>query len=257
MYKNIFSFRDKIALVTGGTGLIGAPVVRALSDFGAGVYSADIGNRVRSDKAAPGAIRHLKLDISSENSVEAALKSITHREKHLDILINCAYPKTKDWGDGLEKTGFASWKKNVNAHMGGYFLTCRSAAEMMKKQETGGAIINFASIYGMVAPDFGIYEGAGLTMPPAYAAIKSGIIGISRYLASYYGKYNIRVNTISPGGVWNNQHPAFVRRYAEKTVLGRMAAPADIVGAVIYLASDAARYVTGINLVVDGGWTVR
>jgi NAD(P)-dependent dehydrogenase (short-subunit alcohol dehydrogenase family) len=138
--------------------------------------------------------------------------------------------------------------------MGGYFFASRAAAEIMKRHHNG-SIINFASIYGISAPDFGLYKGTSLTMPPAYSAIKGGIIAFTKYLATYYAPYGIRANVVSPGGVENGQPSAFVRRYSQKTPLGRMARPEDLVGAVIYLASDASSYVTGTNLVVDGGWT--
>ena len=120
---------------------------------------------------------------------------------------------------------------------------------------TGGSIINLASTYGIVAPDFSIYEGLDMTTPAAYAAIKGGIVNLTQFLASYYGKNGIRVNCVSPGGIANSQPDVFVRRYVSRTPLGRMGTPEDIAGAVVFLASEAAAYVTGHNLVVDGGWT--
>ncbi len=256
MYKNIFSCKDKVAVVIGGSGLLGKEIVTALSEFGAKVYSADIHKAIVGKENAKNLVQSLILDITSEGSIKRALEKIEKKEKRIDILINCAYPRTKDWGVDLQKVSFTSWKKNVNDHLGGYFLTCRLAGEIMRKQQAG-VIINFASIYGFVAPDFKIYEGTGMTMPVAYAAIKGGIISLTNYLASYYGKYNIRVNCISPGGIKNKQHPKFVKKYSEKTVLNRMGISADVVGAVIYLSSDASQYVTGVNLIVDGGLAVR
>jgi NAD(P)-dependent dehydrogenase (short-subunit alcohol dehydrogenase family) len=123
------------------------------------------------------------------------------------------------------------------------------------KVQGGGSIVNLASIYGVVAPDFSIYEGSTMTMPVAYAAIKGGVIAFSKYMATYYAKDNIRVNCVSPGGVFDKQSGSFVEKYIAKTPLGRMATPGDIVGAVLYLASAASSYVTGHNLIVDGGWT--
>jgi NAD(P)-dependent dehydrogenase (short-subunit alcohol dehydrogenase family) len=125
----------------------------------------------------------------------------------------------------------------------------------MKKQKSG-SIINLSSIYGFLGPDFYIYKDTAMTMPAAYSVIKGGIINFTRYLASYYGKYKIRINCISPGGVYCKQPRVFVKRYIQNTPLGRMAYKEDIVGAVIYLASDSARYVTGHNLVVDGGLSI-
>jgi NAD(P)-dependent dehydrogenase (short-subunit alcohol dehydrogenase family) len=124
------------------------------------------------------------------------------------------------------------------------------------KKNRSGSIINFSSKYGFVAPDFSLYKNTKMTMPAAYSAIKGGIVNFSRYLASYYGEYNIRVNCVSPGGVYDNQPEAFVKKYIQKTPLKRMASKEDVVGGVIYLASEAAKYVTGHNLIIDGGWNI-
>jgi len=148
-----------------------------------------------------------------------------------------------------------SWRENIDMHLNGYYFSAQKIAECMKKQRLG-SIINFSSIYGIVAPDFSLYEDTNMTMPPAYSAIKGGIVNFTKYLAAYYGKFNIRVNVVSPGGIYDAQSEKFVHRYNEKTPLGRMTDKNDITGAVTYLASDAASYVTGHNLVVDGGWSV-
>ena len=146
------------------------------------------------------------------------------------------------------------WRADVDAHLNGYSFCCREAARAMRTNKRG-SIINFGSTYGMVAPDFSIYADLDMTTPAAYAAIKGGIINLTRFLASYYGKDGIRVNCVSPGGIANNQPEVFVQRYVSKTPLGRMGTPRDIAGAVVFLAADASAYVTGHNLVVDGGWT--
>ena len=254
MYRNLFSCKDKIALVTGGLGLIGKGIVRGLSDFGASVCIADINERQIEGLENLAAVNFQQLDITSEDSIRQTLEAVISQFKKIDILVNCAYPRTGDWGARCEDVTFDSWKMNVNSHLGGYFLCCQKVAEQMKLQG-GGSIINFASIYGVVAPDFSIYEGSTMTMPVAYSAIKGGIIALSKYLASYYAKDNVRVNCISPGGVFDKQPASFVEKYIAKTPLGRMGTPEDIVGAVLYLASDASSYVTGHNLIVDGGWT--
>lgn len=252
MYKNIFSCKNKTAIIIGGNGLIGKEIAKALSEFKAEVYIADI----RKESAGlPKKIKQVHLDVSSEGSVKEAFNKIIQQSGRLDILVNSVYPKTKDWGLDFEKVPLSSWNNNINSHLGGYFLCCRRAAEIMKKQR-GGSIINIASIYGAVAPDFNIYKGTKMTTPAAYPAIKSGIIALTKYIATYYAKYNVRANTVSPGGIFDNQNPAFVNNYSRRTPLGRMANPQDIAGAVIYLAADASSYVTGCNLMVDGGWTV-
>lgn len=252
-YKGLFSCENKVAVVTGGGGLIGREIIQGLREFGAFVYAADI-DREKAADILDDKIKFLQLDITSEDSVNNAIAEVVRQSGRLDILVNCAYPRTKDWGAKFEDIKFDSWKENVNNHLGGHFLICRSAAEQMKKQG-GGSIINLASIYGVTAPDFSIYEGTEMTMPAAYASIKSGIIALTRYIATYYGKCNVRANAVSPGGIFDGQPASFVERYSQKTPLGRMGRPDEIVGAVMYLASDASSYVTGENIMVDGGWT--
>lgn len=253
-YKKLFSCEGKVALVTGGCGLIGSEAVRALMELGALVYIADTdGDRGDALADETGGL-FIAMDIASGDSIEKGMDEVLKEEGRVDILVNSAYPRTGDWGARFEDISCVSWEKNVNDHLGGYFLVCRKAAEVMKKQEKG-SIINLASIYGVVAPDFSIYEGTEMTMPAAYAAIKGGLISLTRYMATYYAPYHVRVNALSPGGVFGGQDRSFVNRYCERTPLSRMASPRDVAAAVIYLASDASSYITGQNLLVDGGWT--
>lgn len=254
MNRSLFDCAGKVAVVTGGAGLIGAEIVRALARVGARVVVADNDPAKARALAGPIGARVQPFDITRPAAVERAFKAVRNRMGRVDILINCAYPRTQDWGALLEDVPPASWRKNVDGHMGGYFFASRAAAEIMKAQG-GGSIINFASIYGMVGPDFGVYRGTSMTMPAAYSAIKGGIISFTRYLATYYGPRGVRANAISPGGVLDGQKESFVRRYSQRTPLGRMARPEDLVGATVFLASDASAYVTGTNIVVDGGWT--
>ncbi|OGS04069.1 MAG: hypothetical protein A2251_05290 [Elusimicrobia bacterium RIFOXYA2_FULL_47_53] len=244
------SVKGKVAVVSGGLGLIGLEIAKVLADNGAKVYIADI---LRSAKLKYSGIKLVTMDITDENSINSALNTVIKKAGKIDIFINSAYPRTGDWGVKLEDIPFESWKSNSNGHMGGYFLSSRAAAEKMKKR--GGTIINLASIYGVVAPDFSVYSGTDMTMPAAYSAIKAGIIGFTKYMAAYFAKYNIRANVVSPGGIFNNQHKTFVRNYCAKTPLGRMGKPADIASAVLFLSSDASSYITGQNLIIDGGWT--
>ncbi|MDD4910451.1 MAG: SDR family oxidoreductase [Candidatus Omnitrophica bacterium] len=242
-YDDLFCLKGKVAVVAGGAGLIGKEIARGLSAFGASVVAADINKN---------AGRHV--DIANERSVSSLIKFVDKKYGRMDIWVNSAYPRTGDWALKFEDVPVSSWRKNIDTHLNGYFICCRNAAEYMKKKG-GGSIINLASIYGMVGPDFSIYKNTKMTCPGAYSAIKGGIIAFTRYLASYYGGHGVRVNCISPGGVRDRQADAFVKRYSDKTPLGRMAKAVDIAGAAIYLASDASGYVTGHNLVVDGGWT--
>ena len=253
MYKNIFSCNNKVALIIGGNGLLGKEVVKGLYDFGAKVYSADIDNTT-SDDCSKDKLLFEYCDITNETSIRSLVEKVVSHDHKIDIFINCAYPRTSDWGIKLEAISFDSWKSNVDMHLGGYFLCCKVIAEQMKKQSSG-SIINFSSIYGVVGPDFSIYEGTDMTTPVPYVAIKGGIISLSRYFATYYAKYNIRVNTISLGGIFDQQPSSFVEKYSKKTPLGRMAKAQEAVGMIIFLSSEASSYVTGQNFLIDGGWT--
>lgn len=257
--KDMFNLEGRVAVVTGGGGLIGYVLAQGLATFGAYTFIADIdaatAERCAADLTAKGLqCSAIALDILDVTSVSAAIAEVVSKAGSLDIWVNSAYPKTKDWGRIFEEVSIDSWRTAVDSQMTSYCLCCREAAAAMRPQKRG-SIINLGSTYGMVGPDFSIYEGTALTMPAAYAAIKGGIINFTRYLASYYAKDGIRFNCISPGGVENNQVPSFVEKYVAKTLLGRMAQPSDIAGAAVFLASDASAYVTGHNLVVDGGWT--
>ena len=146
--------------------------------------------------------------------------------------------------------------ENINLHIGGYFLVTQQIVKIMKKQKYGN-IINIGSIYGFTAPRFEIYNGTEMTTAVEYAAIKGAIINFTKYLASYLGKYNIRVNCISPGGVFNNQAESFIKKYCERVLLGkRMANVDDLTGILLFLLSDTSKYLTGQNIVVDGGWSI-
>lgn len=256
MANNIFSCKGKIAVVTGGRGLLGREIVKGLLSYGARVYVADISTTALSGLNSDKRVNYISLDIASEASIDEAFSHIIRKEDKINILVNAAYPRTSDWASKFEDFDFSCWKNNLNSHLGGYFLSSQKAARQMKKQKTGGSIINLASIYGICAPDFSIYQDTDMTMPVAYAAIKSGIISLTRYIAAYYAKDNIRANTISPGGIFDKQDKRFVEKYADRVPLGRMGEAGEIVGAVIYLASEASSYVTGHNLIVDGGWSI-
>lgn len=244
----MFSIKDKIIVVTGGNGLLGKQMVSTFRNQGAIVIAADIYFEEKSQD-------DLKLDITDENSVKNGVAAIVSKYKRIDCWVNNAYPRTKDWGAKFEDIPIESWRKNVDMHLNGYFMCCQVVLEQMKKQEFG-SLINMSSIYGIVGPDFTVYEGTEMTMPAAYAAIKGGLNNFTRYLASYYGPYQIRVNTVSPGGIFDNQPELFVNNYKRKVPLKRMGSPKDIVSAVNFLLSDESSYITGHNLVIDGGWSI-
>ena len=182
---------------------------------------------------------------------------IIERNYRLDGMVNLAYPKSPNYGKRLEQVDADQMNQNLTMQLGSTFAICKAVCDMMTGNKGGGAIVTFGSTYGIQAPDFTVYEGTEMTSPVEYAAIKGGVLNLTRYLASYYGPEGVRVNAVSPGGVFDDQDPRFVRQYEERVPLGRMAEPEDIAGAVRFLLSDEAAYITGHNLVVDGGWTIR
>lgn len=243
--------RDKTIVVTGGDGLLGKAFVAAIRSAGGRCIVADI--NVTTDLTND----MVYLDITDPEQVKGSLALLAAADVTLHGWVNNAYPRTEDWGSHFEHIPFASWQKNIDMHLNGYFLCSQAALEFMKAQRdpAGGVLVSIGSIYGSVGPDFSLYEGTGMTMPAAYSAIKGGLINLTRYLAAYYGPHNIRVNCLSPGGVFDYQPASFVKRYEEKVPLRRMANPSDISSCLVFLLSDAAAYVSGQNLIVDGGWT--
>ncbi|MBC6110554.1 SDR family oxidoreductase [Pedobacter fastidiosus] len=242
----MFSIKNKVIIVTGGKGLLGAAIIATLKAEGAIAISADL--------MAAGDLE-MVIDITSEESITNLVQEIVKTHGRIDGWVNNAYPRTKDWGAKFEDIPFDSWKKNVDMHLNGYFICCKIVLEQMKKQGFG-SLINMSSIYGLLGPDFTVYDGTEMTMPAAYSAIKGGLNNLTRYLASYYGPFQVRVNTVSPGGIFDNQPEKFVENYNKKVPMRKMGSPKDIVAAVFYLLTDEASYTTGHNLVVDGGWSI-
>lgn len=259
IWPDKFSLKDRVVAITGGAGLIGTQICYAAAQAGGEVIIAENnieqGTKLEEDLCSRGyKAKAYYFDITNEKNIESTISEIINEKNKIDVWINCAYPRTSDWGNKFEDIKSESWKRNIDMHLNGYFLCCQKVFQVMKEQNSG-SIINFSSIYGMVGPTFSIYEGTNMTMPAAYSAIKGGIINFTRYLAAYGGKYNIRVNAVCPGGVFDNQDEKFVEKYNSHTPLGRMAMPEEIAGPVLFLASDAASFITGQILAVDGGWT--
>lgn len=262
MYKNIMGLDKKVAVVTGGSGLLGKEFCQGLAEFGANVIIADINEdhgiktsnelnkRINEDK-----IVYMHLDITSEESIDNFIEETLEKYGKIDILVNSAYPRNKRYGTSFEDVEFDSFQENVISHMGGYFLVSQKISKVMMRQGSG-SIVNIGSIYGVLGPNFSVYGDTGMTMPVEYSLIKGGIINFTRYLSTYLAPHNIRVNSICPGGIFDNQPEEFVENYCEKVPLNRMADPSDIVGALIFLVSDASKYITGQNIMVDGGLSV-
>lgn len=242
---------DKVIIVTGGSGLIGREVCKCCLNNLAIVINLDINEIDDSFISNSSRFQYIKFDITNDNHIKDTLRLIYDKYGHIDGIVNVSYPRTKDWGNTFEDVSLESWRKNVDMQLNSLFAIIQEATKYMNK---GSAFVNFASIYGVVGNDFTVYDGTSMTSPAAYSAIKGGVINFSRYLASYLGKKGIRVNCVSPGGVFDHQNATFVENYSRKCPLKRMAYPCEIAPAVCFLLSDEASYITGHNLLVDGGW---
>ena len=240
--------KNKVIIITGGSGLIGKELVASISENGGIAINADIDVHTNLNDG------YLYLDVTDDESIRKGFSQIHDRYGRIDGLVNNAYPRTKDWGEKFEDVLPESWRANVDMQLTSCFVCCQEVLRQMVMQESG-SIVNIASIYGVVGNDFTLYEEYGGTSPAAYSAIKGGVINFTRYLASYCGRQGIRVNCVSPGGIFDNQQASFVAKYEEKVPLGRMGNPDDIAPVVSFMLSDEAKYITGQNIIVDGGWT--
>lgn len=258
-YLKKFSLEGKIAFVTGGVGLLGKEVTRALAHSGGKVIILDIDQKKAKEyqqqlKKEGSNVEVEKFDITALKQIDQAIDDLHKKYGAIDVWVNSAYPRTSDWGERVENLSLESFQKNVDMHLNSYSWISRKVCLIMKEQK-GGSLINFGSIYGVVGNDFSVYEGTQISSPMGYSAIKGGIVNLTRFLASYFGEYNVRVNTVCPGGVFDNQNETFVKNYSKKTPLKRMCNPEEVASAVLFLATDASSYVTGITLMIDGGWT--
>ena len=259
----MFDLKNKTIIITGGAGLMGSAFSKICAQHNANVVIADVdekkGNELAEEikkEAQNNNIVFQKCDITKMEDVQNLIKATLERFEKIDALVNNAYPRNKNYGRKMEDVSYEDFCENVNMHLGGYFLITQQVAKTMEEQNQGN-IINIASIYGFSAPDFEIYKGTDMTMPVEYAAVKGAVVNLTKYLAAYLGKNNIRVNSISPGGIFNNQPEKFVEKYSKKVLLGeRMANTDDLTGVLVFLLSGASKYITRQNITVDGGWTV-
>jgi len=271
---DLFKLDQRVAVVTGGAGLLGAEFCQTLAAAGAHVVIADINldaartvaaqidQRLNPNRTTQPALA-IQTDVTDAASVKSMVAKTLEVYGRLDILVNSAVldpkfdPQHGQHTNSFEEFPLAAWKQALDVNLTGMFLCCQAAVRPMLAQQSG-VIINLSSIYGLAAPDQRLYQRPG--HPPQYKPVyysvsKAGVIGLTRYLAAYYAGKNIRVNTLTPGGVYNGHDEEFVQAYAARAILGRMAAKNDMNGALLFLASDASAYMTGSNLVVDGGWT--
>lgn len=238
----------KVVIVTGGSGLIGNSIIKRIIEEGGIAINAEINVITNLD------IGLINCDITSQNSVEECIIHIIDRYGRIDGWVNNAYPRTTDWSKKFEDIPLLSWKKNIDMQLNSIFICCQLVLAQMKKQRSG-SIVNISSIYGVVGPDFSVYDGTDMTMPAAYAAIKGGVVNFTRYLASYYGAFGIRVNCVSPGGIFDKQSAEFISNYEKKVPMKRLGSPEDVSPSVTFLLGNHSNYITGHNLIVDGGWT--
>ncbi len=268
MDQQIFCLKERVAVVTGGIGLLGRQHCQALSEFGASVVVCDL-DEVQCERLAkslPTCSLGMGVNVTDPISIRKLLDRVLQEYGHIDILVNNAAindkveaPLLPEEEEGrFENYPLRCWKEMMEANLTSVFLCSQIIGTQMVKQGKG-KIINIASTYGMVGPDQSLYQNPEgkqtFYKSAAYSASKGAILAFTRFLAAYWGKAGVRVNSLTPGGVENGQNPFFVQKYASRTPLARMANVTDYQGAIVFLASDASDYMTGANLVIDGGWT--
>ncbi len=264
-----FNMKDKCAIVTGGAGLLGRQFARTLVEAGAAVVVADVLEEralsVAEELVSKGyQATAVQVDVTNVQSVQAMVATTLKNYGRLDVLVNSAAmdPKFDDEHAGQHTNRFEDYpveafRSALDVNLTGMFL-CSQAAVAPMIEQNYGSIINICSTYGLAGPDQRLYEREGKPKqykPVFYSVTKAGVLGLTRYLATYYAGTRIRTNALTPGGVFNQHDDVFVEKYSARTVLGRMANQDEMNGAILFLASDASSYMTGSNLVVDGGWT--
>ena len=249
---------DKIVVITGGAGLLGKEFCQAIAANGAIAVMAEYDLSVAEKVCNALGNSHIvpaQVDITKKDSVAALIATISEKYGRIDALVNSAYPRNKNYGKHFFDVQYEDFCENLGMYLGGYFLTSQLFAKYFYKQGYGN-IINLASIYGVVAPRFQIYDNTPMTMAVEYAAIKSGLIHLTKYMAKYFKGKHIRVNTISLGGIEDRQPELFLKAYKEFCLNKGMLDAKDVSGTVLFLLSDLSEYVNGQNIVVDDGFTL-
>jgi NAD(P)-dependent dehydrogenase (short-subunit alcohol dehydrogenase family) len=266
-YKNLFNLEGKTAVVTGGLGLLGTSFCKGLAEFGANIAVIDLDEDKTHEFAKALSYEYnikavgIRCDVSDPASVSNMIAKVVEQLGQINILHNNAASKSEDldaFFAPFEQYSLNEWRKIMSVNIDGMFLVAQAVGNQMIKQGTGGSIIQTSSIYGIMASDKRIYEGSyylgrQISNPPAYSASKAAVVGLTKFLAAYWADNNIRVNTLVPGGIESAQNQTFKDKYSARVPMNRMAQPHEMVGALVYLASDASSYVTGQSLVVDGG----
>ena len=256
-----FRLDGKTVVLTGAAGVIGTQVVLAFVEAGARVCAIDRNTALLNQKLGPehAALMHCPADVAHPEALRKARKKLESKWVVPHVLVNNAVTRSADYFEPFETADLAGWNEVMAVNLAGAMLSCQVFGSSMAERG-GGSIVNALSVYGMVGPDQRIYEGSQhlgkpLNLPAVYAASKAGLWGLTRYLATYWGRQGVRVNAVSMGAVSAGQGDEFTANYVQQVPLGRLADAFDVAAAMRYLASDASKYVTGHNLVVDGGRT--
>lgn len=250
--KKKYNLKKKKFFVLGGSGLIGSKVCEELSEFETNIINLDIKEKKTKFKNH----KFFSFDITDYENLNSNISKIIKKYGCPDVFINCSYPKTDDWKkNNISDIRLESFNKNINLQLTSSSWILKIVADEMKKNKKSGSIIQLSSIYGLVGQNLNIYENTDMLDNLTYSVIKGGQSSLVRQMASYYGKYKIRINAVCAGGVLDKQNKIFVKNYSKQVPIKRMAKAHEISSAIIFLSSDASSYITGSNLVVDGGWT--
>ena len=258
--RDLFDLTDRVAVITGGVGVLGLQFAHALAERGAHIVLADLDQTTCDQCAAKIGAEYetaslgIACDVAKPEDVARLVDRTMAEYGRIDVLVNNAATQPPGFFTPLEEYSLDAWNEVLAVNLTGMFLVAQAVGKVMVNQKKG-SIINIASIYGIGGPDHRVYAGCEFNTPAAYAVSKAGVIGLTKYLATYWADKGVRVSAITPGGVYRNHEDPFLSAYEAHVPMGRMAEEHEISGAVVYLASDASSYVTGHNLIVDGGWT--
>lgn len=261
--SGLFDLTGRVAIITGGAGLLGAEHAIALHSHGAKVILADY-NEDKCKEAAQALAKEgiattaKYCDVTQKESWEKLLTDVIDAFGRVDILVNNAgftnQSKSANFDASFEDFPLEDWNAIMNVNLTGTFLGCQVVGKHMVSKGKG-SIVNIASLYGVVSPNHKIYPGTGISQPVAYSVSKHGVVALTKYLATLWAEKGVRVNALTPGGIFNNHQGLFFERFKQLNPIGRMSDKTELRGGIVYLASDASSHVVGHNLIIDGGWT--
>lgn len=261
-YLKYFSLKNKKAVVIGGSGLLGSEIIKALISASAQVINLDIKKLKLSSKFNK--YQYNFFNVKKMNSLDKNFDKIIKKFGCPDIFVNCSYPTSKNWNNSsFKKNKISILRDNVDFHLNSYVWLSYKICEMMKKSNKRGSVIMLSSIYGLLAQNKEIYKNTNMSENMNYSIIKGGINNFAKQLASFYGSYGIRVNSVCPGGIAGhvkgskkNQNKIFIKNYSKNCPLKRLGKPEEVASSVLFLSSDASSYITGTSFLIDGGWSI-